>query len=92
MTSAHGGLQMARNGEVEILALEREASQLGYGVVGKSIEIREFELSNQFRWIAFNLMPERMGALTPAQRRHVLRWLRLFEQDFRVDKWSLCRG
>jgi hypothetical protein len=21
-----------------------------------------------------------------------LRWLRLFEQDFRVDKWSLCRG
>jgi hypothetical protein len=71
MTSAHGGLQMARNGEVEILALEREASQLGYGVVGKSIEIREFELSNQFRWIAFNLMPERMGALTPAQRRHV---------------------
>jgi hypothetical protein len=21
-----------------------------------------------------------------------VRWLRLFEQDFRVDKWSLCRG
>jgi hypothetical protein len=20
------------------------------------------------------------------------RWFRLFEQDFRVDKWSLCRG
>ena len=21
-----------------------------------------------------------------------LRWLRLSEQNFRVDKWSLCRG
>jgi hypothetical protein len=24
--------------------------------------------------------------------RGVLRWLRLSEQNFRVDKWSLCRG
>jgi hypothetical protein len=22
----------------------------------------------------------------------VLRWSRLFEQFFRVDKWNLCRG
>jgi hypothetical protein len=28
----------------------------------------------------------------PARRRLLVRWLRLFEQDFRVDKWSLCRG
>jgi hypothetical protein len=25
-------------------------------------------------------------------RRVHLRWLRLSEQNFRVDKWSLCRG
>jgi hypothetical protein len=71
MTSAHGAWQMARNDEEEILALEKEASQLGYGVVEKSILIGELELSNQFRWIAGYLMPERMSALTPAQRRHV---------------------
>ena len=52
MTSAHGAWQMARNDEEEILALEKEASQLGYGVVEKSILIGELELSNQFRWIA----------------------------------------
>ena len=70
MTSAHGAWQMARNDEEEILALEKEASQLGYGVVAK-LSFFELELSNQFRWIAGYLMPERMSALTPAQRRHV---------------------
>jgi hypothetical protein len=70
MTSAHGGLQMARNDEVEILALEKEASELGYGVVTK-LSFFEIELSNQFRWIAGNLVPERMSALTPGQRKFV---------------------
>jgi hypothetical protein len=39
---------MARNDEEEILALEKEASQLGYGVVAK-LSFFELELSNQFR-------------------------------------------
>jgi hypothetical protein len=26
------------------------------------------------------------------RERHAIRWLRLSEQNFRVDKWSLCRG
>jgi hypothetical protein len=68
MTSGAWGWQMARNDEVEILAQEREASALGYEVVEKSILIGETELSDQFRWIASNLMPGRMSALTPAER------------------------
>jgi hypothetical protein len=60
--------QMARNGEEEILALEREDSELGYGVVGNSIQIGDVELSNQFRWIASQLIPETMSKRTPAQR------------------------
>jgi hypothetical protein len=66
-----GAWQMARNEEEKILALEKEASQLGYGVVEGLIRIGELELSNQFRWIAGHLMPERMSALTPGQRRSV---------------------
>ena len=59
---------MARNGEGEILALEREASELGYGVVGNSIQIGDVEPSNQFRWIAAQLIPETMSERTHAQR------------------------
>jgi len=59
---------MARNDEEkQILALELEASQIGYGVVEKLIQVGELELSNQFRWIAGNLMPERMTARSPAE-------------------------
>src|SRR5262249_2097243 len=36
------------------------------------------------------------GAFTDAKDRKIglveVRWLRLSEQNFRVDKWSLCRG
>jgi hypothetical protein len=66
-----GAWQMARNEEEKILALEKEASALGYGVVEKSILIGELELSNQFRWIAGHLIPERMSALTPGERKRV---------------------
>jgi hypothetical protein len=75
---------MARNDEEEILALEKEASQLGYDVV---VTIRDLdiataeglaasqselmEFANQFRWIASHLMPERMSALTPVDRKRV---------------------
>ena len=75
---------MARNDEAEILAQEKEASQIGYGVVvtirdldiatterlaASQSELREF--ANQFREIASHLMPERMGALTPVERKRV---------------------
>jgi hypothetical protein len=75
---------MARNDEEEILALEKEASQLGFDVV---VTIRDLdiataerlaasqselmELGNQFREIASRLMPERMSALTPVERKSV---------------------
>ncbi len=62
---------MARNEEEKIIALEKEASQLGYGVEERSILIGELELSNQFRWIAGHLIRESMSANTPAQRKHV---------------------
>src|SRR5215471_10867613 len=62
---------MARNDEAEILALEKEASQLGYDVVERSIRIGERELSDQFRWIASNLMPTRMIARSPAERKRI---------------------
>src|SRR6266478_2412130 len=65
-----GAWRMARNEEEKILALEKEASALGYGVVESSILIGELELSNQFRWIAGHLIPESMSALTPGQRKH----------------------
>jgi TIR domain-containing protein len=35
-------------------------------------------------------LDERYRAI--AEGNHPLRWLRLSEQNFRVDKWSLCRG
>jgi hypothetical protein len=75
---------MARNDEVEILALEKEASQLGFDVVmtirdldiataerlaASQSELRE--LSDQFHWIASNLVPERMTARTPVDRKRV---------------------
>ena len=75
---------MARNDEVEILALEKEASQLGFDVVvtirdldiataerlaASQSEVRE--LSDQFHWIASNLVPERMTARTPVDRKRV---------------------
>jgi hypothetical protein len=76
--------QMARNDEEQILLLEREASQLGYSIVetihGLDIATAErlaasqselMELGNQFREIASHLMPERMGALTPVERKRV---------------------
>jgi hypothetical protein len=28
----------------------------------------------------------------PAPKSKAVRWLRLSEQNFRVDKWRLCRG
>jgi hypothetical protein len=59
---------MARNDEVEILAREREASHLGYIVVEKTIFAREFELSNQFRWIA-NQLPQMISKKTSAERK-----------------------
>ena len=75
---------MARNDEGEILALEKEASQLGFDVVvtirDLDIETAErlaasqselMEFANQFRWIASHLMPERMGTLTPVERKRV---------------------
>jgi 3',5'-cyclic AMP phosphodiesterase CpdA len=40
-------------------------------------------------WLA-SLGSPRDVTLVPGTRR--LRWLRLSEQNFRVDKWSLCRG
>ena len=49
--------------------LEKEASDLGYGVVESSFRIGgEVELSTQFRWIAAQLIPETMRERTPAQR------------------------
>jgi hypothetical protein len=79
-----GTWQMARNDDKEILALETEASQLGLDVV---VTIRDLdiataeqlaasqselmELGNQFREIASHLMPERMTARTPAERKRV---------------------
>src|SRR5262245_10941266 len=62
---------MARNETEEMLALEREASELGYVVVQSTIRIREFELSDQFRWIAGQLAPQTMSERTPAERKHV---------------------
>src|SRR5262249_24048197 len=62
---------MARNETEEMLALEREASELGYVVVQNTIRIREFELSDQFRWIAGQLAPETMSERTPDERKHV---------------------
>ena len=62
---------MARNETEEMLALEREASELGYVVVQNTIRIREFELSDQFRWIAGQLAPETMSERTLAERKHV---------------------
>src|SRR5215472_4436591 len=76
--------QMGRNDEEQILSLEKEASRLGFDV---AVTIRDLdiataerlaasqsellELGNQFREIAFHLMPERMGALTPWERKSV---------------------
>jgi hypothetical protein len=72
MTSAHGGIGMARNDEVEILAQELEAWGLGYDVVENSILIGEVELSNQFRWIAGHLGPKGTSAArSPAERKLV---------------------
>ena len=75
---------MARNDDKEILAQEKEASQLGFDVVvtihGLDIATAErlaasqselMEFANQFRWIASNLVPERMTARTPAERNRV---------------------
>src|SRR5262249_24952760 len=62
---------MARNETEEMLALEREASELGYVVVQNTIRIRKFELSDQFRWIAGQLAPQTMSERTPAERKHV---------------------
>jgi hypothetical protein len=64
---------MARNDQEEqILALELEASQIGYGVVEKLIRIGELELlSNQFRWIAGHLMPKGTGVRSPAERKRL---------------------
>ncbi len=58
---------MARNDAEEMLALERAASELGYVVVQNTIRIREFELSDQFQWIAGQLAPETMSERTPAE-------------------------
>jgi len=33
-----------------------------------------------------------LGILFPVLITVGVRWLRLSEQNFRVDKWSLCRG
>src|SRR5215471_8676651 len=75
---------MARNDDKEILAQEKEASQLGFDVVvtihGLDIATAErlaasqselMEFANQFRWIASNLVPERMTARTPAERKRI---------------------
>jgi hypothetical protein len=62
---------MPQNDEQEILALEAEASQLGYHVLEEALKIGGLEWGNQFRWIAAHLMPERMSALTPAERKRV---------------------
>src|SRR6059058_1187883 len=62
---------MARNDEEKILRLEMEASELGYSVLERSYRIGEDELGDQFRWIAAHLMPDRMSALTPAERKRI---------------------
>ena len=75
---------MARNDDKETLAQEKEASQLGFDVV---VTIRDLdiataerlaasqselmEFANQSRWIASNLVPERMTARTPAERKRI---------------------
>ena len=75
---------MARNDEVEILALEKEASQFGFDVTIRDLDIATAEqlaasqselreLSDQFHWIASNLVPERMTARTPVDRKRVRR-------------------
>jgi len=75
---------MARNDEEEILAQEKEASQLGYRVAEtiRNLDIATverlaasqselMEFANQFRWIASHLMPKNMSALTPAERKRI---------------------
>ena len=62
---------MARNEEKEILALEKEASALGYTIMEQLHMIGEIELANQFRWIAAQLMPENMSKRTPPERKRV---------------------
>jgi hypothetical protein len=62
---------MARNDEEGIRALEAEATRLGYHVLEEALKIGGVELGNQFRWIAGHLMPERMSALTPEERKRV---------------------
>jgi len=62
---------MTRNETEEMLALEREASELGYVVVQNTIRIREFKLSDQFHWIAGQLAPQTMSERTPAERKPV---------------------
>ena len=75
---------MGRNDEEQILSLEKEASRLGFdvGVTIRDLDIATaerlaasqselMELSNQFHWIASHLTPERMSALTPAERKSV---------------------
>ena len=59
---------MVRNDELEILALEREASALGNDVVERSILIGQIELSDQFRWIAGHLT-QTISKKTPAERK-----------------------
>jgi hypothetical protein len=64
---------MARNDEEEIVALEEQASNLGYSAVAKPLLVisdngHEIDLAPQFRWIASQL---RMSAKTPAQRKRV---------------------
>jgi hypothetical protein len=66
-----GAWRMARNDEEEILALEVEAAGLGYSVVERSYPVGQPELGDQFRRIAFHLMPERMSAKTPKERKGV---------------------
>ena len=46
---------MAQSDEKEIVALEKEASQLGYSVMEQSYQVGERELANEFRWIAVQL-------------------------------------
>jgi hypothetical protein len=62
---------MARNDEEKISIKEMDAARLGYFVAQEAFVVNELELANQFRWIAAHLMPERMSALTPAERKRV---------------------
>jgi|SRR5262249_4438084 len=62
---------MPRNEGKEIFAQEKVASPLGYDVVEQSLTAGETELSDQFRWIADRLTPERLSERTPADRKRL---------------------